>query len=222
MYLLCSGWYSRGISLHLYLYQRVSHSPSISICTAIRGPRGFISLDLTAFRSRNCPSLVPPAVESSITVEDAVENRSLGSKRTNGGFGLQDPKTAEMPTKQGKTQQDQNWPESVMTGIDLELDKNHSKTRGKKTPKDKWFHFHAATPPSWDFNIDPPPPPGTSNSPFPLPGQKEIKIFRHVHQGNLKMLAHNCDFAGCSKNCSRRRRESRDVGAHRSECHSKL
>ena len=46
----------------------------------------------------------------------------------------------------------------------------------KKTPKDKWYPFHACTPrPPLDSNKkpDPRPPPGASDS-FPLPSRKKI------------------------------------------------
>ena len=43
-----------------------------------------------------------------------------GPKRTNGEFGIREPKTAKMPTKTRKTQQDQI---GLMTGIGLEFAK---------------------------------------------------------------------------------------------------
>ena len=49
----------------------------------------------------------------------SVQRAVLGSKRTNGGVGFQDPKTAEMPTKQGKPNETAT---GLITGIGLKLD----------------------------------------------------------------------------------------------------
>ena len=64
-----------------------------------------------------------------------------GSTRTNGEFGFQKPKTAEMPIKQGKSSK---ITLGLITGIGLKLAKNDCKT-GEKHQKDKWLHFHAPT-----------------------------------------------------------------------------
>ena len=59
--------------------------------------------------------------------------------------GFQDPKIAEAPIKQGKTQQDQNLPHRR----DWSTWAKHDHKNEEKQQKEKCFHFHTATPRSF-------------------------------------------------------------------------
>ena len=64
-------------------------------------------------------------------------------EKDNGGFGPQDP-------KQPKCLQNTVKPNKTTTGLITQIDLNWTKItvqQRKKLQKDKWFHFHAATPP---------------------------------------------------------------------------
>ena len=63
-----------------------------------------------------------------------------GSNRTIGGFRFPDPKTAQMPAKQGKNQQDRNWPHHRVWP---QRRPKMTIKQGEQRPNNKWFHFHA-------------------------------------------------------------------------------
>ena len=65
----------------------------------------------------------------------------LRSKRTNGEFGLEDPKPAKMPAAQGGMQHVHNWPHRMNWP---QISQGRLRRRDKML-REKWFHVHTAT-----------------------------------------------------------------------------
>ena len=57
-------------------------------------------------------------------------------------LGSKTPKTAEMPAKQGKTQQDHDCPHHMNW---LQISPEITIKQGKKRQRDQWFHFRTPT-----------------------------------------------------------------------------